>query len=167
MQIDKAVATIATSTQKKTFNVGKEMARYKDAMVHIQILMGKKRELEIEVEDCMPNCIQTMSDMPRGNTTSDSTANTAIKIEELMTEIRKTERNIEKEKRTIETVNLLIETLKEEDQDLINKRVKQKKKWEVMQVELYEKYTNYTHYKSVERRYNEIIIQLQRKMDNM
>ena len=140
----------------QTFNVGKEFKRYMETIANIQIIKFEKRELEIEVEDCMPNCIQTLCDMPRGNTTSDSTANTAAQIEGLMINIRNNEREIEREQRKITIIDMLIQTLKQEDQELVTKRIKEKKNWETMQVELYDRYKTYTHYKSVERRYKDI-----------
>lgn len=154
-------------TIKANFNVKRQFKKYHDTILYIQVMQNNKKELEEKLRESDPSCIQTLSDMPRGSDTSDSTPNTVFKREELKMQIYKTEIDILRNREHIETIECLIATQQEEDRELLTKRIKDKKRWEAIQCELYSKYRKYTHFKSVERRYNDLVDTLQKKMDQI
>lgn len=152
---------------KHKFNVKKEMKMYWDRQLNIEILQSEKKDLEWDMENQEPSCVQTLSDMPRGSGTSDPTANTSATREKIAYQMKKKEREIWKEESRMKRVECLIKTQIQEDQDLLNLRVKENRRWENIQDILWPKYHRYTHFKSVERRYNDLVNKMQQKINQI
>ena len=127
-----------------------------------QIEERKKRKLKIEddiYEVHSPNCIQVLSDMPKGTNSSDQTADTAIKI---ITEKEKALKNLNRMIEVLEqenkAIDALIGILKYKDQVFIRKIVDENKQLTDIMYEL-----NYTDYRSVQRIHSRIMNELQKE----
>jgi hypothetical protein len=152
----------------KKINVKKEMKTYWDRQLKIQILEMEKKEMQWELLEMVSSSTSTITDMPRGGgSTSDPTAQMVNKIDDIRKQIQKMEQKIWREQKMMERVECLIKTQIQEDQELLNLRVKDRARWETIQDTLWPKYHRYTHHKSVERRYNDLINRMQQKIESI
>lgn len=135
--------------------------------LHIEIQKDKRKKIDEGIyEEYGPSCTQTLTDMPKGSCTSDSTANTAIKIITVKDEkLVECDKMIADSEQQIRIVDSLIATLKFDDQQIIKKRHFDKKAWEQIQQEIMTKdglNPKYSEWGNVEDRYRTLI----KKMEN-
>lgn len=104
-----------------------------------------------------PNCIQVLSDMPKGSSTSDSTGDTAIRIiSEKEKALQIIDKDIKKLEQEIKIVDSLIATLKHKDQIFIKKIIVERKQLTEVEYEM-----NYSNYKNTQRAYTRIMEELE------
>ena len=149
----------------KRFNVKENMKLYWEKLLNIEFLEAEQKELEREMAELEPISSPNLTGMPRGGGTSDPTAKMAIKMESINKKIKKVKDKIWQEEHSMRLVDCLIQTQAEEDQYLLELRVKKRARWEKIQDEMYSKYNKYTHFKSIERRYNDLLNRMQQKID--
>ena len=128
--------------------------------LNIEILIRKKAKEEQEIYE--PSCCSNMSDMPNGNTISNSTYKSLEKKEDKLEAIDKMINDRRENIRLLECKNkkidALIRTLKEKDQIFIKKIIIDKKQLTDIMYEL-----KYSDYKSVQRSHSRIMNELEKE----